>query len=63
MAAACPSAAGPCGVRCMVGVAVYLAGRVGSYVTGAMIPVDGGIRHHLRRLKAGLLALPQETFV
>jgi len=27
----------------MAGVAVFLAGRGGSYVTGAVIPVDGGI--------------------
>jgi len=27
----------------MAGVAVYLAGRAGAYVTGAVIPVDGGI--------------------
>jgi NAD(P)-dependent dehydrogenase (short-subunit alcohol dehydrogenase family) len=27
----------------MAGVALYLAGRAGAYVTGAVIPVDGGI--------------------
>jgi len=27
----------------MAGVAVYLSGRGGAYVTGAIIPVDGGI--------------------
>ncbi len=27
----------------MAGVAVYLGGRAGAYVTGAVIPVDGGI--------------------
>jgi NAD(P)-dependent dehydrogenase (short-subunit alcohol dehydrogenase family) len=27
----------------MAGVAVYLSGRGGSYVTGAVVPVDGGI--------------------
>ncbi len=28
----------------MAGVAIYLASRAGAYVTGAVIPVDGGIR-------------------
>jgi NAD(P)-dependent dehydrogenase (short-subunit alcohol dehydrogenase family) len=27
----------------MAGVAIYLAARAGAYVTGAVIPVDGGI--------------------
>jgi len=27
----------------MAGVAVFLSGRGGAYVTGAVIPVDGGI--------------------
>ena len=27
----------------MAGVAIYLSGRAGAYVTGAIIPVDGGI--------------------
>jgi NAD(P)-dependent dehydrogenase (short-subunit alcohol dehydrogenase family) len=27
----------------MAGVAVYLSARAGAYVTGAVIPVDGGI--------------------
>jgi NAD(P)-dependent dehydrogenase (short-subunit alcohol dehydrogenase family) len=27
----------------MAGVAVYLASKAGAYVTGAVIPVDGGI--------------------
>ena len=28
----------------MAGVAIYLASRAGAYVTGIVIPVDGGIR-------------------
>jgi hypothetical protein len=27
----------------MAGVAVFLSGRGGAYITGAIIPVDGGI--------------------
>jgi NAD(P)-dependent dehydrogenase (short-subunit alcohol dehydrogenase family) len=27
----------------MAGVAIYLASKAGAYVTGATIPVDGGI--------------------
>jgi NAD(P)-dependent dehydrogenase (short-subunit alcohol dehydrogenase family) len=27
----------------MAGIAIYLASKAGAYVTGAVIPVDGGI--------------------
>jgi NAD(P)-dependent dehydrogenase (short-subunit alcohol dehydrogenase family) len=33
----------PADISDMAGVAIYLASRAGAYVTGVVIPVDGGI--------------------